>query len=103
MMLQLAGVVVQKEWGEPAANLPLKKLVKQCGKAHGINLSFDRLNCAKIHQEHLPLAFRLKNGGFVVLARISEEQALIQAPDAVSPSRACGFATMRMARKCFAT
>lgn len=84
-MLRLAGVVLQEAAGEPTADLSLKRLVRQYGKAHGVNLCLGRLSHAKITPEALPLAFRQKDGGFVVLARISDEQALIQKPDAPSP------------------
>ncbi|NBI51309.1 peptidase domain-containing ABC transporter [Photobacterium alginatilyticum] len=85
LLLQLAGIELKKDEGDPALELPLKKLVQQYGRAHGINLSLGRLKCADISQQHLPLAYRKVNGDFVVLARISDEQALIQASDAVSP------------------
>jgi ATP-binding cassette subfamily B protein RtxB len=63
----------------------LKNAVKAYGKTAGVNFSHKLFNLSKVTSEHLPMAFRDKQGGFVILAKISAEQALIQSPDLSLP------------------
>ncbi|MCH7371016.1 type I secretion system permease/ATPase [Aeromonas sp. MR16] len=50
------------------------------------HLSLIKLNEKKISSFDLPLAYRQRNGGFVVLAKISDDQVLIQRPDERAPN-----------------
>ncbi|MCC8375873.1 MULTISPECIES: peptidase domain-containing ABC transporter [Photorhabdus] len=84
LLLQLA----KGEAQEPQPLLPhnkLKPAIKEYGKAHDVDLALCRLKFPKMTPKLLPLAFRDKQGGFIVLARLSTDQALIQSPYAVSP------------------
>lgn len=63
----------------------LKSAIKMYSKASGVNLALKRFNYSRISTEHLPIAFRDKQGGFVILAKMSDEQALIQSPDSSLP------------------
>ncbi|OWO80000.1 type I secretion system permease/ATPase [Photorhabdus luminescens] len=84
LLLQLA----KGEAQEPQPLLShskLKPAIKEYGEAHDVNLALCHLKFLKLTPKLLPLAFRDKQGGFVVLARLSTDQALIQSPYAVSP------------------
>ncbi|OMH38898.1 peptidase domain-containing ABC transporter [Motiliproteus sp. MSK22-1] len=85
ILLQLTGIKLQEISSEPTENIPLKKMMKRYGKCHGVNLNLCRLDFIKVTPDILPLAYRQKDGSFVVLVRLSETQALIQSPDVRLP------------------
>ncbi|WP_084605250.1 type I secretion system permease/ATPase [Psychromonas aquimarina] len=84
LLLQLSGVE-EKPCEKFDESLSFKKAVKQFGKANSVNLAVSRLTLAKVSPEMLPLAFRNRAGLYVVLAKISSDQALIQSPEASGP------------------
>ncbi|WP_304952575.1 type I secretion system permease/ATPase [Xenorhabdus sp. BG5] len=63
----------------------LKFAVKEYGKIHNVDMALCRLKFHQLTPKQLPLAFRDKQGGFVVLVRLSPDQALIQSPYSASP------------------
>ncbi|MGR5164787.1 type I secretion system permease/ATPase [Vibrio owensii] len=58
--------------------LPLKKQLLTLSKANQVQIKSRRLTLKSLENQHVPLAFRQKNGCYVVLARLSDEQALLQ-------------------------
>jgi ATP-binding cassette subfamily B protein RtxB len=65
--------------------LPLKKQLYKLGKDSGVKVILHSLQYGKIFPGQLPLVFKNKSGLFIILARISDEQALIQSPFKSSP------------------
>ncbi len=84
-LLKLAGIDPNKEESVISNDQPTYKKVRQLGKTHGVNLRVRKLKFTQITEDKLPLAYRQQNGQFVVLARLSGTQALIQSPEADSP------------------
>jgi len=65
--------------------LSLKKQLLLLRRNHGVKLILNRLSLSKLDPKQLPLAYKNKAGVFVILARVSESQALIQHPFKSSP------------------
>ncbi|CCN45280.1 conserved membrane hypothetical protein [Vibrio nigripulchritudo MADA3029] len=63
----------------------LKSILKNVSKESGGQLRLKRLKEKKLTAAELPLAYRRKSGGFVVLAKLSDKQALVQHPHQTSP------------------
>ncbi|MNJ17582.1 Toxin RTX-I translocation ATP-binding protein [compost metagenome] len=63
----------------------LRRAVSAYGAQGGVNLCLGRLPLNKLTSKLLPLAWRNQRGDFVVLARLSDTQALIQSPSADTP------------------
>ncbi|PML28894.1 type I secretion system permease/ATPase [Vibrio sp. 10N.261.52.A1] len=57
-----------------------KKLLPDIGKHYDVKLSEKRTALAKVPQNRLPLIFCDHNGHYTILAKMNEEQALIQSP-----------------------
>lgn len=78
---------------EPApSSSVLSSAVRDYGKCSGVPLRLERLAINKLSTNLLPLALRRRRGDFVVLARLSDSQALIQSPTSNVPeiiSREC--------------
>lgn len=85
LLLQLAGVKQLKQKPEFIGKSTLKTLVKQYGKANNCIFRFECLNYDDITSHMLPIAYLQKGGDFVILARVTNEQALIQRPDSMTP------------------
>lgn len=83
-MLTLAGIEVALA-NVSNSELSLKKFLKKLGKDHGVNFCVTKLNIDNVNKNNLPLAYRQKDGDFVLLAKISDEQALIQHSSCDSP------------------
>lgn len=83
-MLTLAGIEIASE-NVSTSELSLKKHVKKLGKDHGVNFFVTRLNVGNINKKSLPLTYRQTDGNFALLAKISDEQALIQRSSCNSP------------------
>ncbi|MBI6549675.1 hypothetical protein H8A87_13345 [Xenorhabdus sp. VLS] len=84
LLLQLVKDEVQKT-PSLSSHSKLKSAIKEYGKAHDVDMALCRLKFHKLTPKQLPLAFRDKQGKFVVLVRLSSNQALIQSPYAASP------------------
>ncbi|WP_422420430.1 peptidase domain-containing ABC transporter [Pseudomonas sp. GZD-222] len=63
----------------------LRRAVKHYGQCAGVNLRLERLSLRKLTPKLLPLVWRTQAGDFVLLARLSDAQALIQSPSASTP------------------
>jgi ATP-binding cassette subfamily B protein RtxB len=85
LLLQLSGAKAKP--GEKFdERLSLTKIIKQFAKTNDVNLGVSKLKLAKISAKMLPLAFKNSDGLYVVLAKISADQALIQSPEASGPT-----------------
>lgn len=71
--------------GSNKSESSLKEQLSQFSKAHKVRLKLHQISIEKIKSSQTPLAFKQKDGGFVILARISDEQALIQFSDKDTP------------------
>ncbi|PNO61685.1 peptidase domain-containing ABC transporter [Aeromonas hydrophila] len=60
-------------------------MLKSLSKEIDGHLSLSKLKEKNISSSDLPLAYRQSNGGFIVLAKISDDQALIQRPSERTP------------------
>lgn len=85
LLLQLSGESKKVHLAEDAANLPLKKAIKHFSQVHDTRFKVEKIKRERISQKDLPLACRLINGGFVILARMSDDKVLIQAPNDATP------------------
>jgi len=65
---------------------PLKKQLSALGKENQVQIKLSRLKFKKLDNQQVPLAFKQKSGGYVVLARLSDDQALIQIMGENNPS-----------------
>lgn len=83
ILLNLAGVKQQIDMQKSSDSL--RKTLKMLSKKHQVHLKLKKIKTEKIKQAKLPLAYKQKDGQFVILARLSSEQALIQKPDAPQP------------------
>ncbi|MCG9555761.1 type I secretion system permease/ATPase [Vibrio sp. Isolate31] len=63
----------------------LKSILQKVSKESGGQLRLKRLKEKKLTAAELPLAYKQKSGGFVVLAKLSDKQALVQHPHQASP------------------
>lgn len=84
LLLSLAGCCQEKTQAV-SSKVSLSRQIRQLGADAGMSLKLGRLQLARLSPEQLPLAYRRKTGAFVVLARLSGEQALIQGAQAESP------------------
>ncbi|MGR5165504.1 cysteine peptidase family C39 domain-containing protein, partial [Vibrio owensii] len=83
LLMQLVGVTPAEptETTEDVATLeilPLKKQLRTLSKANQVQIKLRRLKLKSLESQHFPLAFKQKNGCYVVLAHLSDEQALLQ-------------------------
>lgn len=85
-LLQLSGIPAIKinEVFIPL-NTSLKKKVHYIGKLNNVRFRLCTQAINKLKPAQLPLVFRNKSGGFALLARISDGQALIQYPYSNAP------------------
>ncbi|WP_158259927.1 peptidase domain-containing ABC transporter [Phyllobacterium phragmitis] len=74
-----------QEAAVPLLEHPAKSAGKAYARALGLRAVFRRLPLARLDPERLPLAFRTGDGGWRVLARLTEEHALVLAPGEQSP------------------
>ncbi|MGL5099458.1 MAG: ABC transporter transmembrane domain-containing protein, partial [Fusobacteriaceae bacterium] len=83
IILELSGVHfnVQQDLFFDAIDTMLKSLSKEIDG----HLSLSKLKERNISSSDLPLAYRQINGGFIVLAKISNDQVLIQRPSERTP------------------
>lgn len=77
-MLTLAGIEIVSDNLSSSSVLSLKKNIKKLGKDHGVTFCATKLNVESIDKKSLPLTYRQNDGSFALLAKISDEQALIQ-------------------------
>lgn len=83
-MLTLAGIeIVSDNMGSSA--LSFKKHIIKLGEDHGVTFCVTKLKIENINKKNLPLTYRQNDGSFVLLAKISDEQALIQRAPHNSP------------------
>ena len=85
LLLKLSGTK-EKPCEKFDDSLSLKKAIKQFARTNSVNLVLSKLTLTKISPEILPLSFKNRAGLFVVLAKISSDQALIQSPEASGPT-----------------
>ncbi|SON51763.1 type I secretion system permease/ATPase [Vibrio tapetis] len=84
LLLQLSGAN-DKPNEEFDDHLPFKKAIKQFGQSNNVNLVSRKSSLDTITPEMLPLAFKDSKGLYVVLAKMSSSQALIQRPESNTP------------------
>lgn len=85
LLLQLAGITELVSPSELSKDLPFKKLLMQYGKGNNCTFRLERLSYDDMTPQILPIMYQQDDGNFVVLARISDGQALIQSPDSLTP------------------
>ncbi|KZN52670.1 hypothetical protein N474_22815 [Pseudoalteromonas luteoviolacea CPMOR-2] len=84
ILLKVSGIDAKPSFS--SSDYPsLKQVIKALGKYNNAKLKLKSLKLDKVSQESLPLAFKDKSGKFIVLARVSDDQALLQAPDSETP------------------
>lgn len=66
-------------------NNNLKQALKQFSKEQGITVKQSKVKWKKLDARHLPLTFETLTGEFIVLAKMSDDAALIQKPSNRSP------------------
>ncbi|MEO9270325.1 type I secretion system permease/ATPase [Serratia ureilytica] len=66
-------------------SINLKSAVKKFSEINSFDIGLCSLNLNKVNTKILPLAFKDKQGVFVVLVRLSNNQALIQSPTSNTP------------------
>ncbi|GAB1101774.1 MAG: RTX toxin T1SS ABC transporter subunit RtxB [Shewanella algae] len=84
ILLQISGIDISDDV-EPQEGDSVRKVLKRLSKQHDVNVRLSKIKESKLTTDVLPLAYRRKDGEFVVLARMSDEQALIQMPDEEAP------------------
>ncbi|WMI97576.1 type I secretion system permease/ATPase [Pseudomonas chlororaphis subsp. aurantiaca] len=70
---------------EQVTDLDLRQALKSYGQLAGADLRLGRLPWTKLKPQSLPLVLRTREGHFVLVARLSDTQALIQLPCASAP------------------
>lgn len=83
ILLKLNGINAIPKKIEKCCNL--KQLVKQFSKDQGVKLKQSKIKWHKLTDKDLPLTFETVNGEFIVLAKMSEEKALVQKPNTNAP------------------
>lgn len=83
-MLTLAGIEIASD-NVCCSELSLKKYLKKLGQDHGVTFFATKLKIKNINKKSLPLTYRQSDGSFALLAKISDEQALIQRAPHNSP------------------
>lgn len=83
-MLTLAGIEIVSD-NVSCSELSLKKHLKKIGQDHGVTFFATKLKIKNINKKSLPLTYRQNDGSFALLAKISDEQALIQRAPHNSP------------------
>jgi ATP-binding cassette subfamily B protein RtxB len=68
-----------------AQSLPLKKAITQYSKFNNVRFHLRHFSFSSVDTRQLPLAYENKQGEFVILAKLSDSQALIQSPLSSSP------------------
>lgn len=68
-----------------ASQKQLQKHLSQFAAPLSARFRLQKLRLEKLRPEHLPMAFRDREGKFILLARINEEQALLQYSDTDQP------------------
>lgn len=63
----------------------IKKAINKYGKDNGVEFALGQLEFSELSPDKLPLAYKNKQGVFVIVARISGLQALVQDAESASP------------------
>ncbi|MBV6322474.1 peptidase domain-containing ABC transporter [Duganella violaceipulchra] len=82
-LLDLAGVEALA--AEPQAGRVLAAELADFGRRNQVKLRLKKLGWRKLRPDMLPCAYRRGDGGFAVLARMDQTQALIQSPGQAGP------------------
>ncbi|EAQ65453.1 hypothetical protein MED121_22317 [Marinomonas sp. MED121] len=85
LLLQLSGIKELFSPVELSQGGLLKEILKQYGKENHCEFRLKRLKFADIESQTLPIVYQQKKGEFAVLARVADQQALIQSPDSATP------------------
>ena len=83
VLLNLSGIKESLRETSPKGNI--KQVLKQISSPLDGKLILRKLNLTKLTASDLPLAYLQKNGQFAVLAKLADEQALIQRHDKSVP------------------
>lgn len=83
ILMQLSGI--QDTIEHPGPQASLKTLLKKVSKKHQVRLKLKKMKHAQLKDAQLPLAYKTKAGEYAVLARMNQEQALIQRPEVSNP------------------
>lgn len=67
------------------APLSLKAALADLARRQRVKLALKKCNWTQVKSGNLPLAYRRADGSFAVLARLSDEQALVQLADGANP------------------
>lgn len=70
---------------DPGTERDLRRALKDYARGAGADLRLERLALARLTPKMLPLIWRDRSGAFILLARLSDAQALIQRPSAHTP------------------
>ncbi|PKG38883.1 type I secretion system permease/ATPase [Psychromonas sp. Urea-02u-13] len=84
LLLKLSGVEIVNGL-ENTDDFSFKKTLLKFSLANNVNFIQSSLPVNKLSSDMLPLAFKNKAGRYVVLAKMSSEQALIQSPEEAEP------------------
>lgn len=87
LLLQLSGLRKSVQPTPLKKNVSVKDAVKQFGKKNDVSFKTKKINLNVISSNDLPIAYKQKNGGFVILARMSDDKVLIQDPKESSPTK----------------
>ncbi|WP_434632807.1 peptidase domain-containing ABC transporter [Chromobacterium sp. CV08] len=82
-LLQLAGIDVDEVGDDVPSSL--QAALADFSRRTGVRLALKPCRWTQLKPGKLPLAYRRSDGSFAVLARLSDEQALIQLPDQTQP------------------
>ena len=83
ILLKINGINVKPT--EIDRTAPFKKIVKAFSKEQKVSLKQSKIKLTALDASHLPLIFETNNGEFLVLAKMSDDKALIQNPNKPSP------------------
>nr|WP_246888721.1 ABC transporter transmembrane domain-containing protein [Pseudomonas chlororaphis] len=70
---------------DPGDERDLRRALKDYARGAGVELRLERLALARLTSKMLPLVWRDRSGAFILLARLSDAQALVQRPAAHTP------------------
>ena len=85
LLLQLARIEVKAEIEEVDPSRSLSFILKTLGESYDVSFKSTKKPLVKVTPNQLPLVYKQKNGSYAVLARLKEDQALIQMPDQPTP------------------
>ena len=63
----------------------IRKAINEYGKENGVDLTLGQLKLSQLTPDKLPLAYKNKQGEFVIAARISGREVLVQETESASP------------------